>query len=127
MQHLDVGDNDLGIEGGEAVCRMLMQCTALSRVNLCWNNLDSNTVETLAEEMEKSIKSIIGKLSREGVYRREIYKTKSGETPVTKVEIVSNIADSLGLDVDNLLGLDKAPKNTLKTLEKGIESSGRSI
>lgn len=85
------------------------------------------TVEALADEMEKSIKSIIGKLSREGVYRREIYKTKSGETPVTKVEIVSNIAEALGLEVDNLLGLDKAPKNTLKTLEKGIESSGRSI
>jgi hypothetical protein len=85
------------------------------------------TVEVLADEMEKSIKSIIGKLSREGVYRREIYKTKSGETPVTKVEIVSNIAEALGLEVDNLLGLDKAPKNTLKTLEKGIESSGRSI
>ena len=85
------------------------------------------TVEILAEEMDKSIKSIIGKLSREGVYRREIYKTKSGETPVTKVEIVSSIAETLGLDVDNLLGLDKAPKNTLKTLEKGIESSGRSL
>ena len=82
-----------------------------------------NTVEVLAEEMGKSIKSIIGKLSREGVYRREIYKTKSGETPVTKVEIVSNIAESLGLEVDNLLGLDKAPKNTLKALEKGITSN----
>ena len=85
------------------------------------------TVEILAEEMEKSIKSIIGKLSREGVYRREIYKTKSGETPVTKVEIVSNIADTLGLEVDNLLGLDKAPKSTLRTLEKGIESNARPV
>ena len=78
------------------------------------------TVEKLAKELEKSIKSVIGKLSREGVYRREIYKTKSGETPVTKVEIVSSIAESLGLDGDTLLGLDKAPKNTLKILEKGI-------
>ena len=78
------------------------------------------TVEKLAEELDKSIKSVIGKLSREGVYRREIYKTKSGETPVTKVEIVSSIAESLGLDGDTLLGLDKAPKNTLKILEKGI-------
>ena len=86
-----------------------------------------STVEALAEEMNKSIKSIIGKLSREGVYRREIYKTKSGETPVTKVEIVSNIADTLGLEVDNLLGLDKAPKSTLKILEKGIESNGRPV
>ena len=47
------------------------------------------TVEKLADELDKSVKSIIGKLSREGVYRREIYKTKSGELPVTKVEIVS--------------------------------------
>lgn len=86
-----------------------------------------STVESLAEEMNKSIKSIIGKLSREGVYRREIYKTKSGETPVTKVEIVSNIADTLGLEVDNLLGLDKAPKSTLKILEKGIESNARPV
>tara|TARA_R110002073_G_scaffold159279_2_gene314509 strand:- start:777 stop:1091 length:315 start_codon:yes stop_codon:yes gene_type:complete len=84
------------------------------------NDPSRETVEKLAKELEKSIKSVIGKLSREGVYRREIYKTKSGETPVTKVEIVSSIAESLGLDGDTLLGLDKAPKNTLKLLEKGI-------
>ena len=65
-------------------------------------NPNRDTVEMLADELQKSVKSIIGKLSREGVYRREIYKTKSGELPVTKVEIVSNIADSLGLEVENL-------------------------
>ena len=79
-----------------------------------------DTVEMLADELQKSVKSIIGKLSREGVYRREIYKTKSGELPVTKVEIVSNIADSLGIEVDSLLGLEKTPKATLKTLEEAI-------
>ena len=78
------------------------------------------TVEKLADELNKSVKSIIGKLSREGVYRREIYKTKSGELPVTKVEIVSNIADSLGLEVENLFGLEKTTKDTLKTLEDAI-------
>jgi|TARA_B110000285_G_scaffold77001_1_gene88689 Zn-dependent M32 family carboxypeptidase len=92
-------------------------------VNQYSNEPTRDTVEKLAEELDKSIKSVIGKLSREGVYRREIYRTKSGETPVTKVEIVSNIAESLGLEVDNLLGLDKAPKNTLKALEKGITSN----
>ena len=79
------------------------------------------TVEALAKELSKSIKSIIGKLSREGVYRREIYKTKTGELPVTKVEIVSNIADDLGLEVESLMGLEKAPKATLKTLENAIK------
>ena len=83
-------------------------------------NPNRDTVEMLADELQKSVKSIIGKLSREGVYRREIYKTKSGELPVTNVEIVSNIADSLGLEVENLFGLEKTPKATLKTLEDAI-------
>jgi hypothetical protein len=36
------------------------------------------------------------------------------------VEIVSNIADSLGIEVDSLLGLEKTPKATLKNLEEAI-------
>ena len=77
------------------------------------SNPNRETVEALAKELSKSIKSIIGKLSREGEYRREIYKTKPGELHVTKVEIVSNIADDLGLVVESFLGLEKAPKATL--------------
>tara|TARA_R100000482_G_scaffold113525_1_gene56146 strand:- start:771 stop:1079 length:309 start_codon:yes stop_codon:yes gene_type:complete len=81
-------------------------------------NPSRDTVEELADEFSKSVKSVIGKLSREGVYRREVYKTKTGENPVTKVEIVSNIADALGIETDNLAGLEKAPKATLKTIER---------
>ena len=81
------------------------------------------TVEHLANELEKSTKSIIGKLSREGVYERAIYKNKSGDLPITKVEIVSSIADNLGVEVESLAGLEKAPKATLRTLEvaTGVE------
>ena len=79
------------------------------------------TVEDLAEELSRSVKSIIGKLSREGVYRREIYKTKTGELPVTKVEIVADIADNLGIEAESLLGLEKAPKSTLKKLKEALE------
>ena len=50
------------------------------------------TVERLAKELDKTPKSIIGKLSREGVYRRSVYKTKTGESPVTKVELVAELA-----------------------------------
>ena len=81
-------------------------------------NPSRDTVEELADEFSKSVKSVIGKLSREGVYRREVYKTKTGENPVTKVEIVSNIADARGIEIDNLAGLEKAPKATLKTIER---------
>ena len=75
------------------------------------------TVADLAIAYGKSPKSIIGKLSREGVYERAVYKNKSGTAPVTKVEICSNIAENLGIEVESLVGLEKSPKATLQALE----------
>ena len=80
-------------------------------------NPSMETVVLLAEKFDKTTKSIIGKLSREGVYKRAVYKSKSGELPITKVELVNNIAENLGLEVESLVGLEKSPKSTLKTLE----------
>lgn len=80
-------------------------------------NPSMETVILLAEKFDKTTKSIIGKLSREGVYKRAVYKSKSGELPITKVELVNNIAENLGIEVENLVGLEKSPKATLKTLE----------
>lgn len=79
------------------------------------------TVEVLAEKYEKSIKSVIGKLSREGVYQRQSYKTKTGETPVTKAELVSEIATGLDIDLEKLLGLEKCPKQVLKAVLDQLE------
>ena len=76
------------------------------------------TVNQLAEELEKSPKSIIGKLSREGVYKRNVYVSKSGCAPVTKTELVSTIAYALGLETESLEGLEKAPKQVLLLLEQ---------
>ena len=78
------------------------------------------TVDRLAQEMEKSPKSIIGKLSREGVYRRSVYKTKTGESPVTKEQIVRDIEDVLGMNHESLTGLEKSPKNILKQLRDSL-------
>ena len=78
------------------------------------------TVDKLAEELGRSTKSIIGKLSREGVYRREVYVSKTGESPITKVEIVSNIAENLGIESGALSGLEKSPKAALRNLEKAV-------
>ena len=79
------------------------------------------TVERLAKELDKTPKSIIGKLSREGVYRRSVYKTKTGESPVTIVELVAELAEALGISPGVLAGLEKAPKNVLKVL-KGVST-----
>ena len=80
------------------------------------NNPTRETVENLAEELNKSIKSIIGKLSREGVYQKTVYKTKTGEDPVTKKELVEELSDLVGIKYDMIAGLEKSPKIDLKRL-----------
>ena len=60
------------------------------------------TVENLADMFDKSIKSIIGKLSREGVYKKTEYVTKTGEKPETKLEIVQELADKLAVSYTHL-------------------------
>ena len=84
------------------------------------NDPTKATVDRLAQEMEKSPKSIIGKLSREGVYRRSVYKTKTGESPVTKEQLVRDIEDVLGMNHESLTGLEKSPKNILKQLRDSL-------
>lgn len=86
------------------------------------NNPCRETVDRLSQEIGKSVKSVIGKLSREGVYRREIYKTKTGDDPVTKAEIVETIAESLSIETENLVGLEKAPKQVLKVVARALKS-----
>ena len=78
------------------------------------------TVENLAEDLDKSIKSIIGKLSREGVYKKTVYKTKTGEDPETKKEIVQELAEKLDINYEAVAGLEKAPKTALKILRSAI-------
>ena len=78
------------------------------------------TVTLLAEKLNKSEKSIIGKLAREGVYQKAEYVSKTGEKPITKIEIVREIAQTLNLDENNLMGLEKAPKGVLKLLCESI-------
>ena len=83
------------------------------------------TVENLAEELNKSIKSIIGKLSREGIYQKAIYKTKTGEIPITKSQLIQKIADLLEIDSSKIMGLEKAPKQDIKYLYEVLgESDG---
>ena len=80
------------------------------------NEPTRETVENLAGKLNKSIKSIIGKLSREGVYQKAIYRTKTGEVPMTKGEIILNISELLECEYDKLAGLEKSPKQNLKYL-----------
>ncbi len=75
-----------------------------------------DTVQKLANELNKSVKSIIGKLSREGVYQKTEYLSKTGERPITKKQMVEIIAKELVGESSKLAGLEKAPKADLKYL-----------
>jgi len=79
------------------------------------------TVEILSQELGKSTKSIIGKLSREGVYQKAIYVSKTGEIPITKKELVVSISTALNGTLDKLEGLEKSPKQELKYLLSLVE------
>ena len=93
-------------------------------VDLMRNRYSANptreTVEELANELNKSIKSVIGKLSREGVYQKTEYLTKTGEKPVTKRELVEKVSEILAVDYQALAGLEKSPKSSLKLLEETL-------
>ena len=79
-----------------------------------------DTVRKLAEIHGKTVKSIIGKLSREGVYQKASYVTKTGAKPITKAEIVAQITDQLDLDVEAVAGLEKAPKAALVAVRDAV-------
>ena len=81
---------------------------------------ERETVERLAQEFDKSVKSIIGKLSREGVYKKTEYTTKTGEKPITKIQIVENLAEKLEIPNEALAGLEKAPKTVLRRLYESM-------
>jgi len=80
-----------------------------------------DTVNALASELNKSVKSIIGKLSREGVYQKAVYKTKSGEVPMTKQQTIVELADLLGIESSKIMGLEKSPKQDIKYLFDTIQ------
>lgn len=73
----------------------------------------ATAVSDLAKALNKSERSIIGKLSRMGIYQKKEYVGKTGERPITKLELCARIAQILEIEVD---GLEKAPKEVLKRL-----------
>lgn len=71
-------------------------------------------IDELASQLQKSRRSIIGKLSRLGIYEKKVYLTKRGESPVTKLELVHQLSEKNSWQLEKLEGLEKAPKEVLK-------------
>ena len=80
------------------------------------------TVEALAETFGKSTRSIIAKLSREGVYVAQPKVTKAGAPIVRKADIVADIASVLGVELEAPT-LVKASKIDLLMLKEAVINS----
>lgn len=71
------------------------------------------TVEKIAEDMGKTVRSVVAKLSREGVYRKKEYTSKSGEKPQKKDATADQIGALVGLSEGEVDSLTKANKTAL--------------
>lgn len=71
------------------------------------------TVQFIAAKLKKTPRSVVAKLSKEGVYSKEGYTDKLGRRPITKLQLVRDLEGYLDV---TLLDLDKAPKETLRKL-----------
>jgi hypothetical protein len=78
-------------------------------------NPTKETVSALAREFNKSTRSIVAKLVREGVYKAQPRTTKTGAPVVRKSEIVADIQAELGATA-GLPSLEKASKADLQNL-----------
>ena len=71
-------------------------------------NPTRETVDALAQEFGKSVRSIIAKLSREGVYVAQPKVTKSGEPVVRKAELVALLEAHFEVAIPTLVKASKA-------------------
>ena len=76
-------------------------------------NPTRETVDMIAENFGKSVRSVIAKLSREGIYVSQPRVTKTGEPVVRKAELVAQIEEHFGVELPTLV---KASKTDLQNL-----------
>ena len=80
------------------------------------------TVEMIAQELNKTVRSVVAKLSREKVYKAKEYKTKTGETPIKKDAHADFIGSALGLTEADTDSLTKANKTALTKIADFIKA-----
>jgi hypothetical protein len=80
------------------------------------------SVETIANDLGKTVRSIVAKLSREKVYQAKVYKSKTGETPIKKDVHADYIGMALGLPENDIESLTKANKTALAKIADFIRN-----
>jgi hypothetical protein len=86
-------------------------------------NPSADTVKFFAEKFGKTTKSVIAKLSREKVYIKKEYISKTGEKPVAKDTTADAIGKILKMTEAETSSLTKANKSALDKIMKALADS----
>jgi len=81
------------------------------------------SLENLAVKFGKSVKSVVAKLSREGVYQKKERLTKTGESVVKKESLADQLGMLAGLNEADTSSLEKANKTALAALLKVLKDT----
>lgn len=83
----------------------------------------AETVAAFAEKFGKTVKSVIAKLSREGVYQKKEYVSKSGQKPEKKDSVADAIGAVLKMTESEIESLTKANKTALQKIFQALANS----
>lgn len=81
----------------------------------------ADTVAAFAVKFGKTTKSVVAKLSKEGVYQKKEYVSKTGEKPVKKDTVADEIAKVLHLTEAEADSLTKANKTALAKIANALQ------
>jgi hypothetical protein len=81
------------------------------------------SVEAIAQNLGKSVRSVVAKLSRERVYVAKVYVSKTGEKPVRKDAHADAIGAVLKLTEAETESLTKANKTALEKIFAALANS----
>jgi hypothetical protein len=85
--------------------------------------LAGTTAETIAENLGKTVRSVVAKLSREGVYKAKTYVSKTGAPVVKKDAHADAIGAILKMTESEIESLTKANKTALEKIFSALANS----
>lgn len=81
------------------------------------------STEAIAVKVGKTVRSVVAKLSREGVYQKKERVSKTGEAIVKKDALADDLAALVGLTEAEADSLSKANKTALQKLIAAVKAA----
>lgn len=79
---------------------------------------EGKTVDAMAAEMGKSVRSVVAKLAQMKLYKAK--ETAKAEVRMTKAQLVLAVEAKLGLEAGTLASFEKADKAALEALASAV-------